>query len=47
MSTPARKSYPSEVTDAERESLGAVPDLFHENDPPRESQLRVLFNARH
>lgn len=44
MST-TRKSYPSDVTDAEWEFLVPYLTLMREDAPQRESSLRELFNA--
>jgi hypothetical protein len=40
-----RKSYSSDVTDAEWEFLLPYPSLMGENAPQREYPLRDLFNA--
>jgi transposase len=45
MNTPARKSYPSDVTDAEWEFLVPYLVLMREDAPQREYDLRELFNA--
>ncbi|MFO0960928.1 MAG: IS5 family transposase [Isosphaeraceae bacterium] len=45
MSTPARKPYPSDVTDAEWEFLVPYLVLMREDAPQREYDLRDLFNA--
>src|SRR3974377_636780 len=45
MSTPTRKSYPSDVTDAEWEFLLPYLTLMREDALQREYSLRDLFNA--
>lgn len=45
MSTPARKAYPSDVTDAEWEFLVAYLTLMREDAPQRGYDLREIFNA--
>src|SRR5262245_32822617 len=45
MSTPARKAYPSDATDAEWEFLVVYLTLMREDAPPRESDVREIFNA--
>jgi transposase len=45
MSTPARKSYPSDVTDAEWEFLVPYLVLMREDAPQREHDLREAFDA--
>jgi transposase len=45
MSTPARRPYPSDVTDAEWEFLVVYLVLMREDAPQREHDLRELFNA--
>ena len=45
MSTPARKPYPSDVTDAEWEFLVPYLALMREDAPQRAYDLRDLFNA--
>lgn len=45
MSTPTRKAYPSDVTDAEWEFLVVYLVLMREDAPQREHDLREVFDA--